>query len=145
LLVGSLDACRREHPEGGAAASDTLDVSARQQVSFEREAAATGAEGGDSSREGPARAPTREESAAAYAACRDSVDTGLTAPSKAYWPTIPDTIAPAEKPGHYRLVAQVRPDSVSPGAPFLCVVRKDPDRWTVVTIQGGPSPPQSKP
>ena len=152
-MMWVLAGCRGESPEGGAAARDTLEVSgsavsdtqAGQQPSFEGPApsqASGEAAAGDSIPEETGVRLSREESAAAYAACRDSVEAGLPAPGRAYWPTVPDTMAPADVPGLYQIVAQVRPDSVSPGAPFLCVVRKDADRWSVMSIQGGPGPPQ---
>jgi hypothetical protein len=43
-------------------------------------------------------------------------------------------MAPGAAPGEYRIVAQVRPDSLSPGRPFLCVVRRESRGWTVLEL-----------
>lgn len=148
-LLGALEGCRGESPEGAAAGGDTLASrpatgGVEPGPSLEGESAKPAADVGvvDSTLGETMTRPPPEERAAAYAACRDSVEASLPDPGRAYWPTVPDTMAPADVPGQYRIVAQVRPDSVSPGAPFICVVRKDADRWSVMRIQGGPSPPQ---
>ena len=151
FLISMLGSCRRESPEGGAAARDTLDLSEpvpggaelRQPSSEGKPAVPESVDMAGDAMSEPPQALMREENAAAYAACRDSVEAALPAPGLAVWPAIPDTIAPAETVGRYRIVAQVRPDSISPGVPFLCVVQRNGESWAVVMIQGGPGAPSS--
>lgn len=70
----------------------------------------------------------------AYVACRDSLTQTLPDPQAAVWPARPDTVQPLPE-GRFRLLGQVRPDSVSPGLTYFCVVRRTgADGWEIIDL-----------
>jgi hypothetical protein len=90
----------------------------------------TGVATGPGSRElDPAQIPP-----GAYRACQRSAAVQLPAPERAVWSKLPDKVERTAS-GEYALVAQVRPDSASPGLSFACVVAQEGEGWRVVEVE----------
>ena len=70
----------------------------------------------------------------AYQACKDFAATQLADPQQAVWGKLPDTVERAPS-GEYALVGQVRPDSVSSGLSFLCVISRAGKTWRVIKLE----------
>ena len=126
---GSVDAERR--PMRISLEGDSVDVSReprRQAVATSADT--TGVATGPGGRElDPAQLPP-----GAYEACKDSAAVRLPDPHRAVWGKLPDEVERGPT-GEYTLVGQVRPDSLSPGLSFLCVLVATERVWRVVQLE----------
>ena len=78
----------------------------------------------------PARLPV-----GAYQACKDSTASIVPEAENGTWGKEPDSVERAPGDDAYRIVAQVRPDSLQPGISVLCVVAPMGDGWQVMLLQ----------
>lgn len=139
--TGLLSGCGREDESAPAAdaARTNGDTVATREVASSADTANTTAPPDSAPPVDTATAevePFPEEVAtAAYAACRDSVAATLPDPAAAIWGELPDNVKPSGEPGRWAVVAQVRPDPVSTGVSYACVVEESGGRWRVVSLQ----------
>lgn len=85
------------------------------------------------------QSPDERAPRAAYLACQDSIAATLPDPENALWGELPDNVQPTGEPGRYAVLAQVRPDSLSPGVSYACVVEQTGGGWRVISLQAQPS------